>query len=344
MIRKNKNDNVQNDVFDIIELDNEYEDVYSDSSLEPESQPAPKKKHKFIRFLFKFVIAVLCLSFVVVFVISLFADYTKTSLKSNSYVSAIQLKNSPLVTNILLIGTDSEEGESQRSDTMLLVSLDYVHMKIKLTSFLRDSWVVNPETEKHFKLNSSYAYGGHQLVCDTIEYNYGIDIDHYLKVDFNMFVKIIDMLGGVDVEVTQAEAKFINSTTRQNIVSGESVHLNGEEALVYCRIRKLDSDYMRTQRQRKVISALINKVKTAGFKNLIDSFNSVLPMLETDLNSIEITGLVYRGGLAVTAFDIESMQMPSDDMFTTGMKYGNWVEIPDLEKCKTSLSHFIYGQ
>lgn len=153
---------------------------------------------------------------------------------------------------------------------MILVSVDYKHAKIKLTSFLRDSWVEIPSKGKKAKLNAACAYGGPQLLVDTIEYNFHIDIDHYVMVNFEMFTQIIDNLGGVEVEVTEKEAKFIRNTTRhKDMESGDSVLLDGAKALVYCRIRKLDSDYMRTLRQRKVITALINKATETDIQTLL---------------------------------------------------------------------------
>ena len=225
---------------------------------------------------------------------------------------------------------------------MILVSLDYMHGKIKLTSFLRDSWVEIPSKGKKAKLNASCTYGGPQLVVDTIEYNFGVDIDHYVMVDFEMFTDIIDSLGGVDVEVTNKEAKFINRTTRHTVESGEKVHLNGDEALVYCRIRKLDSDYMRTYRQRKVITALIGQAKTAGVGTLLSAMKDVFPMIETDMSAAEITALAYKGGFGVLAFDIEQNRVPTDEHMYPDTISGQWVEVVDIEATKDYLQEYIY--
>ena len=237
----------------------------------PQKKKKKKKKHRFMRFIAKTVAAILILSYVFIFFFAAVSGYTRKDLDKNEYISSSQLKSSPLVTNILLLGVDGNAESSSRSDSMILVSVDFAHAKIKLTSFLRDSWVEIPSKGKKAKLNAACSYGGPQLVCDTIEYNFGVDIDHFVMVDFDMFTGIIDSLGGVEVEVTKKEANFINRTTRQNVDYGDSVRLNGDEALVYCRIRKLDSDYMRTFRQRKVITALINQAKKAGIPKLIET-------------------------------------------------------------------------
>lgn len=310
-----------------------------------EDKPAKKKKKKKHRLL-KFIASVLAVAFILssalIFLVAAASGYTREDLEANEYVSQSQLSSSPLVSNILLLGVDGSAESSSRSDSMILVSVDFVHSKIKLTSFLRDSWVEIPSKGKKAKLNAACSYGGPQLVVDTIEYNFGVDIDHFVMVDFNMFTEIIDNLGGVDVEVTSKEAKFINSTTRHTVESGESVHLNGAEALVYCRIRKLDSDYMRTYRQRKVITALINQAKSAGVSTLISTMQEVFPLIKTDMSAAEITGLAYKAGLGILAFDIEQNRVPIDEHMKATTINGQWVEMLELENVKQYLHDYIY--
>lgn len=301
-----------------------------------------KKKHSFLKFIATLLIGVFLFTSVFIFMFAAMSGYTRNDLESNQYVSAFELKNSPFVSNILFLGVDGKADSSSRSDSMILVSVDFAHMKIKLTSFLRDSWVEIPSKGKKAKLNSACSSGGPQLVVDTLEYNFGVDIDHYVMVDFDMFTQIIDNLGGVTVEVTKKEAKFINNTTRQTVESGENVTLNGEEALVYCRIRKLDSDYMRTYRQRKVISALINQAKSAGISALIQTMNKVFPLIQTDMSALEITTLAYKAGFGILAFDIEQNRVPTDDHMEPGTKNGQWVEIVDIEAASDYLQDYIY--
>ena len=307
--------------------------------------PEPKKKRKkrgFLKTIATVLVFALLFSSVFIFVFAASSGYTREDLQRNEYISSFELKSSPLVSNILLMGVDGSADSASRSDSMILVSLDYKHMKIKLTSFLRDSWVEIPSKGKKAKLNAACTYGGPQLVIDTIEYNFGVDIDHYVMVDFEMFTNIIDSLGGIDVEVTQKEAKFINNTTRHTVDYGESVHLNGAEALVYCRIRKLDSDYMRTYRQRKVISALIGQAKSAGIEKLISTMQSVFPMIKTDMSAMEITALAYKGGFSVLAFDIEQNRVPTDEHMHPDTVNGQWVEVVDIDATKDYLREYIY--
>lgn len=308
--------------------------------------PYPDKKQKKKRSLLKNIATVVLFIFlfssVFIFVFAAASDYTRNDLDRNKYVSSFELKSSPLVSNILLMGVDGDADSVSRSDSMILVSLDYKHMKIKLTSFLRDSWVDNPLKGTKTKLNAACTYGGPQLVIDTIEYNFGVDIDHYVMVDFEMFTNIIDSLGGIDVEVTQKEAKFINRTTRHTVDYGESVHLNGAEALVYSRIRKLDSDYMRTYRQRKVITALIGQAKSAGIVKIFTTMQDVFPLIQTDMSAAEITALAYKGGFSVLAFDIEQNRVPIDDHMYPDTINGQWVEVVDIDATKDYLQEYIY--
>lgn len=312
--------------------------------LPPQDKPPKKKKkHKIIKTILTMLIIVFLFVSVFIFVFSAASGYTRNDLENNKYVSSFELKSSPLVSNILLLGVDGSADSSSRSDSMILVSIDFTHMKIKLTSFLRDSWVEIPSKGKKAKLNAACTYGGPQLVVDTIEYNFGIDINHYVMVDFEMFTNIIDSLGGIDVEVTEKEAKFINRTTRHTVDSGDSVHLNGAEALVYCRIRKLDSDYMRTYRQRKVITALIGQARTAGIGKLITTMQEVFPMIQTDMSAAEITGLVYKGGISILAFNIEQNRVPIDEHMYADTISGQWVEVVDIDAAKEYLQEYIYS-
>ncbi len=318
----------------------------------PESSKPPKKKKRKKRRLLKTLLS-LVLVFAIavagvlggVYFLASSADYNQVELEKNQYISASELNSSSKVLNILFLGVDgTDESTSLRSDSMMLISIDAEHKKIKLTSFLRDCWVEIPSRGSKAKLNAAFAYGGAQLAVDTIEYNYLVDIDHYVMVNFDMFTQIIDSLGGIEVEVTQKEAEFINRTTRHTVESGESVLLNGAEALVYCRIRKLDSDYMRTYRQRKVISALINKAKDSELTELYDTVMDIFPMVQTDMSAGDLTQLFFRAGFALVTYDdIVQTQAPIEEHMEVGYTDGGqWAEFPDLPAVQNYLYEFIY--
>lgn len=261
---------------------------------------------------------------------------------TNVYIDPDSLQSLPNVYNILLLGTDQQnDGENPtRSDTMMLLSLDKVNEKIKLTSFMRDIYLYIPGMGKN-KMNAACESGGPQLVMDTIEYHFGVDIDAYVMVDFTSFVDIINKLGGVDVEVTAKEAAFIQEIA-PHIQEGTNT-LNGDEALLYARIRKLDSDFQRTGRQRKVITALIEKSKNASIFKLLDVANQLAPDVKTSLTKSDLSFLA-RNSVYYLNYEIEELRIPTD----TG--YQN-IELPypigqalelNLTDAKTLVQHFIY--
>lgn len=274
------------------------------------------------------------------YVYSLMGKTNYTESTANKYVSSAELKSDSKIKNILLIGLDDSDGGKSRSDTMMLISIDTANKKLKLTSFLRDMWVDIPD-HKSAKLNASYAYGGAQLTMDTIEYNFGVDIDHYLSVNFDMFKKIIDALGGITVDITEKEAKFINKTTSSTVNAGPCL-LDGKKALIYARIRKLDSDFYRTQRQRKVISAIISKATKTNPVKLLKMVSDIMPLLTTDIPSMDMTVLAFSS-LGYIKYDIEQLQVPADDAYKSKYIKRQSALVPDIEKNKKNIHNFIYG-
>lgn len=259
---------------------------------------------------------------------------------SNLYLDQNKLVSDRKVTNILFIGCDDDSGGTARSDSMMLVSIDRANKKIKLTSFMRDMWVYIPDND-YAKLNAAFAYGGAGLLMDTIEYNFGIKIDNYAMVDFEIFSSIIDELGGVEVEVTEKEANFINRTTRQTVESGKTV-LNGDEALVYCRIRYLDSDFMRTKRQRKVMESIVDKIKDSSPFTMYSLAEVILPQVKTDITkgSMILLGL---GAIGYMGYDVEQLRIPIDDSYSE-QYFGDQLALSiDFETNKSALINFIYS-
>ena len=192
--------------------------------------------------------------------------------------------------NFLLVGRDWHgEGENGRSDTMILCSVDTGAKTVKMVSFLRDIYLKIPGHGSS-RLNAAYSWGGPNLLIDTIELNFRIKIDKYVVVDFTAFEKAVDLLGGVDVELTEGEANAVSRELHEPIGYGMQ-HLNGRQALMYSRIRYLDNDFMRTSRQRKVINEIIKKAKTMDLSTMLALADEILPMVSTNLTNSEI--LVY---------------------------------------------------
>lgn len=267
--------------------------------------------------------------------------YNREDRGRNQYVSSSSLKKDFFVENILFIGVDSRGEENSRSDTMMLVSIDKKNRKIKLTSFLRDTYVTVPD-HGDMKLNAACFYGGPKLVMDTIEYNFGIDIDHYVLVDFEAFKGVINGIGGVDVDITDAEAVYLRDTVKIDYIKSGHNHLNGGAALWYCRIRYLDNDFNRTQRQRKVISSIVSAAsKTNPFK-LIKTVNDVLPYVETDMTAFKLTFLSEATGLFYLHFDIEQQQVPLEGQWSDQMINGQACLVVDKESTKQQIIDYIY--
>lgn len=220
------------------------------------------------------------------------ADSVKDLIKSWALNGGEKLYSKHVI-NVLLIGEDEEEG-THRSDSTMLVSVNTKTKKITICSFLRDAYTymdING-SERYDKTNHSYAWGGAAKLMEVLSNNYKIKIDHYVTINFGSFIKVIDVLGGVRVPVTEKEADYMNRTTQiKGFVSGDNVLLDGQHALVYARIRKLDGEEERTRRQREVISSLIRNVKTSSLSELNQALETFLPYVTTNYKTGEILSL-----------------------------------------------------
>ena len=276
----------------------------------------PKKKNKGAK-IAAAVFAVIVILFAAVFAYGYSIlgkiNYETDSIKENQYISEKELFSSPDVQNILLIGSDARsEIQGMRSDTMILLSIDNKNKQLKLTSFLRDSYVCIPSTGHWRKLNAACSAGGAQLVIDTIEYNFKVKIDSYVLVDFEVFTKLIDLMGGLTVKgVTAAEAKYLRETVKITYAKEGTNKFSGAAALWYCRIRYLDDDFHRTQRQRKVISAIIDQAKGMNPVELIKIVEKVLPIITTDIGRNDMLKLGLSAVAKYGRYDIQQHQIPA---------------------------------
>ncbi len=256
------------------------------------------------------------------------------------------------VINVLLVGEDDEDG-SHRSDSTMLVSVNTKTKKITITSFLRDSYTyMNIDgKDRYDKTNHSYAWGGAAALMEVLSSNYKIKIDHYVSINYKSFKAAIDALGGVSVPITEKEASYMNRTTRvKGFESGDSVLLNGERALIYARIRKLDSEVERTRRQRELISSVIKNVKASSLSDLNYAIETFLPYVTTNYSSSEILTLgmqaLSEGWLK---YEIVSQVMPTEELRygVTGFQtYTGRLDvwIVDYIKAARELQLGLYGQ
>ncbi|MBX9136428.1 MULTISPECIES: LCP family protein [unclassified Clostridium] len=190
------------------------------------------------------------------------------------------------VINIALFGIDAEDGGVGRSDSIIIATIDTTHKKLKLTSIMRDSYVTI-EGHGDDKINHAYAFGGPQLAIKTLNENFDLNIDDFVAVNFTTLPKIIDMLGGVTIDITSEEVSHI-----PGIDAAGTYTLTGEQALAYSRIRYASGgDYVRTDRQRTVLSKVFEKVLSINFTQYPSLLSEILPMVQTNLDYSEILNL-----------------------------------------------------
>lgn len=209
-----------------------------------------------------------------------------TSDLSINYEEIQEFENHEDIINIALFGIDSVDGVTGRSDAIMIATIDPIHNKLKLTSIMRDSYVNIPDRGMD-KINHAYAFGGPQLAIKTINENFGLDITDYMSVNFTSLPIIIDILGGVEINITEEEVPHI-----PGVNSVGTYTLTGNQALSYSRIRYASGgDYVRTERQRTVLNALFNKASTLSVTALPGLLNEVLPYVQTSMNTSDILSL-----------------------------------------------------
>lgn len=266
------------------------------------------------------------------------------------------LLSDPYVLNILLFGAD-QYGDQGNSDTLILMSVDNRREKIKLTSFLRDTYVSIPGYYSA-KLNAAYALGGAELSIKTIESNFGILIDRYAIVNFETFKEIVDIMGGVNIELTDDEIAYINAQIAQNYQSeylpwdtqAGIVNLNGQQALWHARNRGgyvngtyfyMNDDWGRVGRQRAFLNAVMDSLKDASLTEIVQIVNSVGPHITTNLKSSEITTLV-SAALTYLSYDISELSMPEDNWESVENDAGKCLGIIDWNLARRTVAEFIY--
>ena len=298
--------------------------------------PAPKKQKRKHKSLLSRIIKKIIVSLLTILIL-LFALYSCASLalikklnhqESGSRARTAGALQSVGVTSVLLIGTDGRSlTEQGRSDTMILMSINSKKRKITLTSFMRDCYVEIPGRGWD-KLNAAYSYGGADLLMDTIESNFKVKIDDYLCVNFMSFAALIDSVGGVDMDVSDAEAGEINTilqaevneimgdNTFDDLLSGGGkLHLDGKQALSYARIRYIgNADFERTQRQREVLTQVIGKAKKLRPDTIKNIATDVMPKLVTNMETPELYLLSLRAPIA-SQYEIEQIQIPAEGTY-----------------------------
>ncbi len=261
------------------------------------------------------------------------------------------------VKNILLIGNDSRtEDESGRSDAMILVSISSKTNSIHMTSLLRDIYVDIPGHDGN-RLNAAYAFGGPELLMETIEENFDIEVNRYMLVNFQAFANLVDAVGGVDLSVTNEEVQLINGyLVEYNQLEGRAegtdyldtslsgeLHLNGPQALAYCRNRYIGSDFARTERQRNVLSAAMKKAPMALLTNGGELIDGLMSNITTNLTQSELSGLMMQAPSMLT-YDMVQGSIPLEGTYSNANIRGMAVLEVDFEANKNYIQTEIYGK
>ena len=243
---------------------------------------------------------------------------------------------------LLLIGQDTRDNTQRaRSDAMILCSFRKDDPQLTLISFLRDLYVRIPG-HPDGRLNTAYALGGMPLLKQTFQENFGIEVDGCIELDFERFVRLVDLLEGISLELRQDEADSITESCTAPIAAGMQL-LNGEQALAYVRIRNLDpdSDFSRTERQRKLLHAILDRCRSSSPLTLLKLSGHTLPLLSTDLSKSQLITLTASLLPSLDRLQPRSLRIPADGMFRESTVDGMAVLVADEEKTRQYLADIL---
>ena len=282
--------------------------------------------------------------------------YDKMKYEEVENLSKESMKENGVI-NILLIGNDSREnGEDGRSDAMILISISDKTKTITMTSLLRDMYVDIPGHDGN-RLNAAYSYGGAELLMQTIQQNFDIEVHRYALVNFQAFANLVDAVGGVDLELTNGEVNYVNGyLVEYNMLEGRPegtdyldtslsgmIHLNGPQALAYTRNRYIGTDFGRTERQRKVLAAVMKKMPGTLAVNSGELIDGLFPNLTTNLTKGECFQLSLNGSKLLT-YDLVQQAIPAEGTYSNATIRSMAVLQVDFEANKKILQESIYGK
>ena len=284
------------------------------------------------------------------------AVYNKMTYEEQEGLADGPLKSDGVI-SVLLIGSDSRDSSSGgRSDAMILLTISDRTKTVHMTSLLRDMYVEIPGHDGN-RLNAAYAYGGAELLLETINQNLGTSVNRYAVVNFEAFANLVDAVGGVDMELTNEEVGWVNAYLNEynelrgmpletdyldTSLSG-NIHLNGAQALAYCRNRYIGTDFGRTQRQRKVLTAVLQKLPLAAVTNPAEIVNGLFGNLTTNLTQVECTQLALSAGKLLT-YEMVQDSLPLEGTCSNATIREMSVLQVDFEQNKAYIRKEIYGE
>ena len=316
----------------------EVEEEQEDEGMRREEKPFFSEK------IIRLIGGIIGIIIVLLVVITIFGGKIFSKLASGG--DTTQLASGKGVINILLVGQDGREDvEGSRSDSMMLVSVNKGTGKVKIVSLMRDMYVSIPGHDDN-RINAAYSLGGVKLLEQTIENDFQVKIDGNVQIDFESFKTIIDKVDGVEIELSQEEADYLNTAYWQNgwSLSAGVQTLDGDQALAYSRIRQVgNSDFQRTERQRTVLMTVFRKVKGQGKLKMLSLAKDIYPMLDTDIG---IGDMISLGTTAIgmDESDIETYRLPIDGGYTNQTIREMQVLVPDMEKNIAYLKELLFGE
>ena len=267
------------------------------------------------------------------------------------------IKEYKMIENILLIGLDGTNDKlPKRSDTMIILTIDKLNNSLKLTSLARDTLVKIPGRGEE-KLTHAYAYGQEELLMQTINENFDLDIKDYAVVNFKSFIDIVDIIGGVDINVNEKEIHHLNEVIKEcygvnhedtknieYITSSGNHNLNGYQALAYARIRKLDTIYKRDERQRLILTNIAHKLSDVSISKYPQIAKSILRHIKVNIAFNKIIDLAFIAH-ELASYDISQLEFPISEYREEGRigEKGTYVVKWDKNKNIELLHQFIYG-
>ena len=257
-------------------------------------------------------------------------------------------------TNIALFGLDTRQagslGKGNRSDTIMIASINNQTKDVKIVSIYRDSYL-NLANDKYRKCNEAYSIGGPEQAVAMLNMNLDLKIDHYMSVDFLAVSEVVDLLGGIEIDVDEYEIEHLNNyTVETSKVTGKKTNklkstglqtLDGVQATSYCRIRYTKGDdFKRTERQREVLETIAKKAKTMSVSQLDEIIKAVFPMCATNMTVDQLLAIAADG----LSYNIQGTSGFPFDVTTDSVGSAGSCVIPvDLEKNVAQLHNYLFG-
>lgn len=314
-----------------------------------------KKRRLKVFFVSLFLIILFLIGYGAYYVTNILGNVNKTDISQSNEDLGIDYNNDNSrdnITNILLLGLDKRsQTDKGRSDAIMVLTVDTKAKKIKLSSLMRDMRVSIDGHGKD-KLNHAYAFGGAELAIKTVNQNFGLDIKDYVLVDYDGLEAIIDAVGGVNIEIKESEFDMVNDyihdlavlkdVTPPYLSNPGTQTLSGMQAVAYSRIRYVgNGDYERTERQRRVLSAIFEKIQRAGVTKYPGIVNNLIPYVETSLDTMEMLTLGKK--ILISGFsNIEQTRFPSDGYCEGRIIKGTWYLIFNTKVTKQQIHDYIY--